>query len=245
MSSDNYGLGKVQPQFERVPNLFLLDTSGSMREETPDEEGNERPKIEQLNEGLELFEEEIGKDIESREGVDVSLVTFGGDVSIEEDFHPVKDWVEGSGPPELTASRGTPMSEAIIKGLENLEDYKDAVNDESLGRKRALVWLLTDGKPNSFGSSDWETAKSAVANGAKQDAFFFYAVGIGDDADMDNLQDLISDAPGNEVEDFHLEEGKFREFFQIASDSARGESMGGGSESAEEALAQQDPSETS
>jgi uncharacterized protein YegL len=216
-----------------------------MREETPDEDGNERQKIEQLNDGLELFNDEIGQDIESREGVDVSLVTFGGNISVKEDFHPVKDWVEGSRPPQLSASGRTPMSKAIIRGLENLEDYKDAVDNQDLGRKRALVWLLTDGKPDNFGSSDWETAKTAIADGARGGHLFYYAVGVGQDADMGNLNDLVSDAPDDAVETFHLEEGKFRQFFRIASDSAKGQSKGAGSDTAEDALAQQDPGDSS
>ncbi len=43
MSSD-YGLGDVEAQVARVPNLFLLDTSYSMTEETRNEDGEKKRK---------------------------------------------------------------------------------------------------------------------------------------------------------------------------------------------------------
>jgi len=46
----------------RVPTLLLLDTSHSMNQQTKDEDGNKRKKIDQLNDGLQLFKQEIGYD---------------------------------------------------------------------------------------------------------------------------------------------------------------------------------------
>lgn len=228
MSQENPQIEDVAVQYERVPNIFLLDTSGSMRKETKDQDGNARRKIDQLNDGLQLFFDEISDDIETYESVDVSLVTFGGDVSVERGFQPIKEW-EDSGVPQLTAGGTTPMREAILEGLQHLEDYKDHVDNDqdAMGRKRALVWLLTDGRPDNPGGSKWEQVKKQIGNGAAQDAFFINTVGIGQKADMDTLNELVenvSDEDDKEV--FHLSDGKFKEFFKIASESARKKSQG-------------------
>lgn len=240
MPSD-YGLGDVEAQVARVPNLFLLDTSWSMTEESRDENGDKREKIELLNEGLELFKQEIGNDFQAEAGVDVSLVTFGGDVSIEQEFTPIKQW----DPQSLSATGSTPMCEAIVRGANHLEDYKDAVEEQGLSRKRALVWVLTDGRPDNKGSQEWDQAQSVLSDGTAGDHFFFYAVGIGDGADMDTLENLISAAEDeSDAQAFRLSEGNFREFFRIASKSATTQSKGGESENAESLMAQQDPGES-
>ncbi len=241
MSSD-YGLGDVEAQVARVPNLFLLDTSYSMTEETRNEDGEKKEKIQQLNEGLELFKQEIGNDFQAEAGVDVSLVTFGGDVSIEQEFTPIKQW----DPQTLSANGTTPMCEAIVRGANHLEDHKDAVEDQGLSRKRALVWLLTDGRPdNTQGSQDWDQAQSVLRDGTAGDHFFFYAVGIGDEADMNTLEDLISATEDEgDSQAFTLSEGNFKEFFRIASKSATTQSKGGESENAESLMAQQDPGDS-
>ncbi|WP_167768570.1 vWA domain-containing protein [Haloarcula amylovorans] len=235
MSGKNgdYGLGEVPPQIKRVPNLFLLDTSGSMRKETTDSQGQKRRKIDQLNDGLELFNDEIGGDFEAREGVDVSVVTFGGGVNAEQEFQPIKTaWVEGSGPPKLSAGGMTPMCEAIVKGLENLNAYKDSVDQNNLGRHRALVWLLTDGRPDNTSGSDWDAAQQSIESFTQNETILFFGVGIGDEADIATLNDLVAGCPDNATDVFQLEEGKFDKFFELASNSATQASKGGSEDSA-------------
>lgn len=240
MTSDNeYELAEIGAKsVARVPNLFLLDTSYSMTESTQDMNETEKEKIEQVNEGLEIFTEEIGENQLAEVGVDVSLVTFGSDVTVEQEFQPIKDaWIEGDGPPELSAEGSTPMNRAIVEGLQHLQEYKNAVDDKGLGRKRALVWLLTDGRPdNGPGTQEWDKAQSVIRKGTEQDRLFFYAVGIGDEADIDTLNELISAADDqNDVAAFTLDEKMFKEFFRIASKSATG-SVKGESETAEDTL---------
>jgi uncharacterized protein YegL len=230
----DYGLGEVQAQVKRVPNLFLLDTSGSMKMETEDPDGNRRQKIDLLNEGLEWFSEDIGDDFETREGVDVSVITFGGGVSVEQEFRPVKEWVEGEGPPLLSAGGQTPMCEAITRGLTNLNEYKSEVDNNNLGRHRAMVWLLTDGRPDQTSGNDWDAAQQSVEAFTQNDSIFFWGVGIGDDADTDTLRNLVAGCPGPATDVFNLGRGRFNEFFKRASASATGASKGRGEESASE-----------
>src|SRR5438046_7942748 len=52
----------------RCPCVLLLDTSRSMA----------GPRIEALNEGLQVFRQELLKDLLARQRVEIAIVTFGG-----------------------------------------------------------------------------------------------------------------------------------------------------------------------
>lgn len=234
MSAHNtdYGLGDVRAQVKRVPNLFLLDTSASMRKETEDGNGDSRPAIDILNDGLQMFCDEIGDDFEAKEGVDVSVVTFGGGVNVEQDFRPVKDWMGNSSPPTLSAGGKTPMCEAITEGLANLNEYKNSVDDNNLGRHRALVWLCTDGRADKTSGNDWDAAQQSVEAFTQNDSIFFWGVGVGNDAKTGTLENLVAGCPSTATDVFSLEAGMYKEFFKLASASATMASKGRGEESA-------------
>ncbi|WP_158598789.1 VWA domain-containing protein [Haloarcula sp. Atlit-120R] len=201
----------------RVLNLFLLDTSGSMRRDAKDYEGRERQLIDQLNDGLEYFTKEIGGS-EDAERVDIGLVSFGGEVTMEKDFQPINiSWME-DGPPTLSAGGHTPMCEAVVRGLNNLESY---MVETDRTQERALVWLLTDGKPNETEGSKWEKTKRKIEHRTEDDDLTFYAVGLGEKADMETLGDLVAGVDDENKSVFHLEEGQTREFFMRASESIK------------------------
>ncbi|WP_135305428.1 protein kinase domain-containing protein [Haloarcula amylovorans] len=204
--------------YEQVLNLFLLDTSGSMRRKTKNHQGQEKRKIDQLNEGLTFFTNEVGEDDDTRERVAVSLVSFGGGVTVEQDFQPIKSsWLE-DGPPTLSAGGSTPMCEAIVKGLNNLESY---VVETGLSQEQAFVWLLTDGRPDNNSGSKWEKVKRNIAYGSAHDDFHFYAAGIGDEADMGTLRDLLAGVNDEDKTVFNLDENQSLEFFMRAYESAK------------------------
>ena len=227
---------KIEGRVARVPNLFLLDTSTSMK----------GSRIDQVNNGLEQFVREVAGDQEAEWAIDVSIVTFGGDISIEQPFEPVSDaWMGGDGnpnPPSLNASGTTPMCEAIYEGLEHLEDYKDWLDGNGYTRKRALVWLLTDGEPdNGPGTSEWNAAQDMIERGTgvpddEDIHMFFFAAAVGDDAGKATLEELVSVGNQDVVAAFDLQEHMFEELFEVASKSAKGSATGDGGETTEEML---------
>src|SRR5437660_9707447 len=91
----------------RCPCVLLLDTSGSM---------NGKP-IQALNEGLAAFREELLQDALARRRVEVAVVTFGGEVTVRQDFVTV----DGFTPPGLEAGGLTPMGGVVQQGLEVIE----------------------------------------------------------------------------------------------------------------------------
>jgi uncharacterized protein YegL len=154
---------------ERIACLLLLDTSGSMAASS---------KINQLNQGLQILREEIEKDEVAKLRAELAIVTFGGNVRLENDFATVDKFF----PPTLVASGGTPMGEAIEFGLRRLEDRKAIYKANSTKYWRPWVILITDGEP----TDSWQNAAAQVHSGAVAKKFTFFAIGV-DPADMNML----------------------------------------------------------
>jgi len=177
----------------RCACLLLLDTSGSMA-------GN---KIQQLNEGLRVFEEELKADSLSAKRVELGIVTFGP-VHIHTEFTPANQFYA----PELITTGDTPMGYAIETGIEALRARKNQYKNSGIAYYRPWIFLITDGAP----TDSWSNAASLIRNGEDKKEFMFYSVGV-DSADMALLKKLSVREP------LKLRGVSFRELFAWLSSS--------------------------
>ena len=193
----SFGLAEFADNPEpRCPVLLLLDTSGSMA-------GN---KIRELNEGLSAFESDMTADELAAKRCEIAIVGFGP-VREVMDFTSIEHFRA----PQLHAEGGTPLGEAVTRGLELLRTRKELIRQNGVGLYRPWVFLITDGAP----TDSWKAAAAEVQRGEAAKSFAFFSVGVAG-ADMDMLRQLN---PAREP--LTLSGLKFRELFQWLSASLK------------------------
>lgn len=183
---------------QRTPCVLLLDTSYSMSDEP----------IAELNQGLKVFKQELMEDSLARRRVEVSVLTFGGQVDLVQDFVTA----ERFNPPTLHASGGTPMGEAIDRALDRVAMRKTLYARAGIPKTLPWVFLITDGAP----TDDWQRAAERVHRNSETEEMAFFAVGVRG-AVMSILKQIA--APGRPP--VKLAGLQFRELFAWLSQSLR------------------------
>jgi len=179
----------------RCPCVLLLDTSGSMG----------GLPIDQLNEGVRTFKQELMQDPLATKRVEVAIVTFGP-VTVEADFHTVHNFH----PRELDTTGDTPMGAAINMGIEMVARRKKEYKDHGIAYYKPWIILITDGVP----TDEWNRAAMNVKEGEASKKFAFFAIGV-EGANMDILKLISVRAP------LKLKGLMFREFFMWLSASMK------------------------
>lgn len=152
----------------RVACVLLLDTSGSMEGE----------RINQVQEGLSVFHENLRTDRLASKRAEIAIVTFGGTVETLQPFSTADIFT----PPTLRTSGQTPMGEAIRQGIELVTEEKQVYKANGISYFRPWIFLFTDGEP----TDEWQSAARMVHEGEKNGSFSFFAIGTGD-ANMEIL----------------------------------------------------------
>ena len=180
----------------RCACALVLDTSGSMDGEP----------IEQLNAGVTQFLEELRGDDFASCAVEVSVITFGGDV---EEVLPFTTAYQIDGCDRLNASGSTPMGEAVDLAIDRLERRKAEYKNSGVSYYQPWLVLMSDGAPNS----GWEESARRLRRMADERKVTVLCVGIGDGADL-KILGQFSTRPAKQLSGM-----KFREFFQWLSQS--------------------------
>ncbi len=193
----------ANPQHPHCATVLLLDTSGSMVT---------NGKINQLDDGLRFFKEDVTSDELASKRVDLAIITFGQGVTVAHDFSSMEDF----NPPALHASGLTPMGEAILKAIDLIEERKFEYKSRGIDYYRPWIFLITDGEPTDMkpGDATWNKVVAAINDGEKNKNFLFFTVGV-EPADMNILQQL---SPSNRAP-VKLMSGKFKEMFEWLSKS--------------------------
>lgn len=181
----------------RCPCLLLLDTSGSMEEDG---------KIDALNNGIRRLIEDLQHESLARKRVELSIVTFGGRVQVHQPFQTIMDC---SFTP-LAANGRTPMGEAVLLGLRELEQRKAAYRKNNVNYFRPIVYLITDG----LATDEIGPAAAAVQKAEREQGLSMYCVGT-HGCDFNHLVMMSKRPP------LKLHEGRLSELFQFISNSMK------------------------
>ena len=179
----------------RCPCILLLDTSGSMAGKP----------INQLNEGIRAFHEELLNDPLAKKRVEIAIVTFGP-VKIESDFHTVPNFL----PQDLEANGDTPIGIAIITAIELLNKRKNEYKTHGHPYYKPWIFLITDGAA----TDNYIAASELVKDGESKNSFAFFAIGV-EGANMSMLKQISVREP------LKLQGLKFVEFFKWLSASMK------------------------
>ncbi len=185
----------VNPE-PRLPCILLLDVSQSMAGKP----------IHELNEGIQLYKNELLADPLASKRVEAAIVTFGGEVRTACDFTTA----ESFSPPRLTAAGMTPMGEAIHLALDLVNVRKRAYRDNGIAYFRPWIFLITDGAP----TDEWLSAAQKVKEAEEMRSVAFFAVGV-EGADFNVLKQIGTREP------LKLRGLRFRDLFQWLSNSQR------------------------
>lgn len=179
----------------RCPCLLLLDTSYSM---------SGRP-IEELNDAIASYKEELLSDSLASKRVEVAVVTFGP-VEVVCGFHTAQNFY----PQKFIASSDTPMGQAIEQGIRLVHDRKTEYKENGISFYRPWIFMITDGAP----TDNWNLAADMIREGEEHKSFAFFAVGI-QQADMNVLKAISVREP------LKLQGLKFQELFLWLSNSMK------------------------
>ena len=183
----------------RCPCLLLLDVSGSMRGKP----------INELNDGLTLFKDEVVADSLAAKRVEIGVVTFGP-VQTVNDFTSALNWSA----PVLQPQGDTPIVPAVEHGLALLRNRKDAYRTNAVAYYRPWIFLITDGGPTDGGANNerLNIAARLIKEGEAEKAFSFFPVGV-EGANFEVLRTISARDP------LALKELRFRDLFTWLSSS--------------------------
>lgn len=176
--------------------VLCLDVSGSMY----------GIPIDELNKGLQQFQEEILDDPVATSKLEVAIITFGGKVTQVQSPAMLTDFTM----PNLETTGTTPMIAAIEEAIQLTEDRKAWYKSKGLGYYRPWVILMTDGEPDEVGGVAAMAQKLRTLEASK--SLVFSAIGVGDDVNMTTLRELAPKAA-------MLKGMSFSGFFQWLSNS--------------------------
>ncbi|MCF1751364.1 vWA domain-containing protein [Mariniradius sediminis] len=178
--------------------VLVLDVSGSMSGDP----------IDQLNNGINTFHEEIKTDSTASNRLEVCLIEFSSDVNVLVEPSLVENFTM----PRLITKGTTKLVDGVREAIQKVSERKGWYKSTGQRYYRPWIILMTDGAPDS--DQDVDSLANEIRTGTANKSFFFFAVGV-QGANMDVLTKISSP----EMPPSFLKGLKFSEFFKWLSAS--------------------------
>lgn len=198
IDSDLPGMDFARNPSERLPCVLVVDTSGSMEKNNA---------INDLNEGLRTFADGINNHAKARQSVRLKLIRCG------ETVETLVDWTDASSfdPPLLQAEGGTPLGEAVNFALDEIEAEKRRLDEAKISRKRAWLFIFTDGDP----TDEWQSAAARCRQLEQSKSLSCYGIAV-NGAKVENLAQFSEKNPVA-----RLNSEKFISFFKVLTEQMK------------------------
>ena len=193
----NFQPGYAENPDPRCPVVLLLDTSGSMSGQP----------IDQLNQGLVTFQQELSQDSLAARRVQVAIVTFDSYVNVVQDFVDFDQF----NPPHLSTTGTTAMGEGIGTALNLIESHKQLLRANGIDYYRPWLLMITDGAP----TDSWQNAAQMLHQFYANKKVVFFAVAV-QGADMNTLSQIV---PPGSIPPQQLKGLAFNQLFTWLSNS--------------------------
>lgn len=184
---------------KHVACVLLVDISGSMNGRS----------IAELNEGLQEFGRALAQDGQARGCADVCIISFNTGVQTVVPFCPAVNYMA----PQLSAGGLTCMNQAILEGLNAIEERKNLYKSYGIPYFRPWIFLLTDGEPTD--TENEGAAKQRLWDAVNSKKVNFFPMGIGNA----NIAKLKGYTDGGNGMVLKASEKEFKEAFVWLSSS--------------------------
>lgn len=192
---------------QRTPCMLVLDASGSMDEIIP---GTNRTRMQELNNGLKLLQQELMADETARNRVQLAIVCVGGPAG---DADLLMDWTDVNQfqAPELSPGGLTPLGRGMKLAIQYVEEQKNKLKNYGIAYTRPWIMVMTDGEPTDD-ASEWQDSTRACRAAEDAKRCVIYPIGV-EDANMVTLQQLSSTPAAK------MSAARFNEYFRWLSSS--------------------------
>ena len=177
--------------------VLVVDISGSMAGEP----------INELNKGLQEFQQQVMADFTASQRLEVTIVTFGSSVACIQEPALVNNFEM----PALSTNGTTPLVDAVRMSMDIVENRKKWYRNTGQNYYRPIIVLITDGEPDK--DQDVNQLSNDVADAMAQKKFLFYSLGV-KGYNHSTLLQICSTPPPMPLSGY-----KFGDFFKWLSNS--------------------------
>ena len=176
MAKNDFSAESAENFEQKCLCILVLDVSGSMR----------GAPINELNNGLQDFYNEIKEDETTSQRLEISIMTFNQSVQTIQEPALVENFTM----PKLSAEGSTAMVDAVNEAIDKVDARKKWYKETGQPYYRPWIILMTDGEPDDGQDVNGLAARLKEDMAAKR--YVFMSVGI-EDANMQTLKTLQGD----------------------------------------------------
>jgi len=182
---------------EKLACVLVVDVSGSMG-----------PKMDKLNQGLQKFKDDIMRDEETMNRLEVGIITFNHKVETAMQMGAIDKLIM----PVLAADGSTKLVDGVREGIRMVEARKKQYTQLGMPYKRPYVLLVTDGEPDP--GQDVIGLAREIKTGVNDKHFVFWAFGV-EGANYEMLEEISMD----DKPPLQFDSKDFGKFFEWLSNS--------------------------